>query len=71
MRRTWQDRQSELAKMRADLAASHALRERNIWQAELQIERERADKYGAMLERAMEQVRPLAPILMYRIALRI
>ena len=42
--------------MRADLAASHALRERTIWQAELQIERERADKYGATLERAMEQV---------------
>lgn len=45
--------------MRAELAASHALRERTIWQSELQVERERAELYGAALERATEQIEAL------------
>ena len=54
-----QERQTAVAKMRADLAASHALRDRTAWQSELQLERDRADKYGAALERATEQIEAL------------
>ena len=54
-----QERQSAVAKMRAELAASHALRERTVWQSELQAERERADTYGAALARATEQIEAL------------
>ena len=61
--------QSNLAKMRAELASSQALRERNAWQRELAAERGRADKYGAALERATEQIEALEvrnPVLFSR-----
>ena len=54
-----QERQSGLAKMRAELAQSHALRERKLWEGELAVERVRGDLYGSALEKASEQIEGL------------